>query len=149
MSKPASKDTPLPLLADRLVALTWALARKLRSEGHADSPLTLSQLAILSHLERQPGLTGAELARAEMVTPQSMNAAVGELRRLELIDAQPSSSDGRRLALSLTGAGSEALQQTRERRAAWLVAFLEQELSAEEREHLDVALAALQRAGLG
>lgn len=83
-----------------------------------------------------------------MVTPQSINVAVTELRKLGLIDAQASENDGRRLALNLTTAGQAALVQTRKRRAAWLVTFLEQEMTAQECEHLDAALRALRHAGI-
>lgn len=133
-------------LADALVSANWALSRRLRAEGSPDSSLSLTQLAILVHLDRTPGLTSAEVAREEMVTPQSINVAVTELRKLGYVSASPVEGDGRRLALALTPAGQAALEATRRRRSAWLVEFLEQDMTPDERRTLADALSALRRA---
>lgn len=147
-SDPAQPDAvDTPMLADELMTITWALARQLRLAGNQESELSLTQWAVLSHLERQPAMTSAELARAELVTPQSMNTAVHQLRELALVQTQPVQGDGRRIALTLTEAGAKALADLRERRAAWLVRFLDAELSETERADLYSALQTLRRAG--
>lgn len=143
-TSPEASD--LQQLAQDLSAVTWALARRLRAEGSTESSPSLGQLAILSHLERQPGLTGAQVAREEMVTPQSVNTALAELRGRQLIEVQPVKGDGRRLALFLTPAGQQVLEETRQRRSLWLVEFLGQ-MTPAERQQLAEALAALRRTG--
>ena len=44
--------------------------------------LTVTQFAVLTFLDEEPGLSNADLARRTFVTPQSMHAVLQELVRL-------------------------------------------------------------------
>src|SRR5580658_7667294 len=46
--------------------------------------LTVTQFAVLTGLDEEPGLSNADLARRAFVTPQSMHAVLQELERLQL-----------------------------------------------------------------
>ena len=50
-------------------------------------------------------MTTAELARAEMVKPQSMGTLLAELEQEGLVQRQPHPTDGRQILFSLTDAG--------------------------------------------
>jgi DNA-binding MarR family transcriptional regulator len=70
------------------------------------SGLTAPQYAVLSALQRQPGISNAELARRAFVTPQTMVRIVGNLEALGLVSRQAHPSHGRIRPASLTRKGS-------------------------------------------
>ena len=47
--------------------------------------LTVTQFAVLTALEEEPGLSNADLARRAFVTPQSMHAVLQELESRQLL----------------------------------------------------------------
>ena len=51
--------------------------------------LTVTQFAVLTALDEEPGLSNADLARRAFVTPQSMYAVLLELERLQLVVRTP------------------------------------------------------------
>jgi DNA-binding MarR family transcriptional regulator len=71
--------------------------------------LSTPQYAVLDALGRDPGLSGAALARACFVTPQSMNELLVRLERSGLVERASDPSHGRRLSYTLTPAGSNVL----------------------------------------
>ncbi len=68
--------------------------------------LTGPQYAVLSALEREPGISSAELARRAFVTPQTMVRIVGNLEAMGLVARHPHPSHGRILPAALTGKGT-------------------------------------------
>jgi len=60
---------------------------------------------VLSWLERQPGISSAELSRRSFVTPQTMIRIVENLVTLGLIHREPHPTHGRILVTSLTRKG--------------------------------------------
>jgi DNA-binding MarR family transcriptional regulator len=88
--------------------------------------LTAPQYAVLSALEREPGISNAELARRAFVTPQTMVRIVEHLEALGLVARHAHPSHGRIRPASLTRQG--------EKRVAGChagVAGLEQEMLAD------------------
>lgn len=77
--------------------------------------LTTAQYAALSILEEQPDLSGAALARASFVTPQTMNQIVMGLEAEGWIARHPHPEHGRILQIALTPAGRAKVQQAHER----------------------------------
>ena len=75
-------------------------------EALATKGLTTPQYAVLSALEREPGISNAELARRSFVTPQTMIRIVEHLETLQLIARQPHPTHGRVLTASLTPKGA-------------------------------------------
>jgi DNA-binding MarR family transcriptional regulator len=80
--------------------------------------LTLAQYVALAELERQPGITGASLARASLVTPQAMMVVLKSLEDQGLISRAPHTRHPNVLEVRLTDAGREALGATRKPIAA-------------------------------
>jgi DNA-binding MarR family transcriptional regulator len=72
--------------------------------------LTGAQYAVLSVLARDPGLSGAALARACNTTPQAMNGVLATLRRARLVERRPHPTHGRILQVTLTAEGERRLQ---------------------------------------
>jgi len=77
-----------------------AMETALRRHG-----LTGAQYAALSVLNREPGLSGAELARACNTTAQAMNGVLATLERERLVERRPHPTHGRILQVTLTGEG--------------------------------------------
>jgi len=81
-----------------------AMADALGSHG-----LTVTQFAVLTALDEEPGLSNADLARRAFVTPQSMHTVLQELERLQLVVRNPHPQHQRILQAALTGAGRRTL----------------------------------------
>jgi DNA-binding MarR family transcriptional regulator len=81
-------------------ALRSRMDRVLERKG-----LTTPQYSVLSWLERQPGISSAELSRRSFVTPQTMIRIVENLETLGLIRREPHPTHGRILIASLTRKG--------------------------------------------
>jgi DNA-binding MarR family transcriptional regulator len=72
--------------------------------------LSTPKYTALSVLERRPGLSSAELARASFVTPQAMHPFVLSLESDGLIQRHPDSDNKRILRITLTRRGAAALR---------------------------------------
>lgn len=72
--------------------------------------LTPPQYGVLSVLARDPGLSGADLARAFNTTPQATNPVLAALERKHLIKRLPHPTHGRILQATLTDEGQRRLQ---------------------------------------
>ena len=72
--------------------------------------LTVTQFAVLTGLDEEPGLSNADLARRTFVTPQSMHAVLQELERLEFVVRRPHPQHQRVLQAELTEAGLRTLK---------------------------------------
>jgi DNA-binding MarR family transcriptional regulator len=71
--------------------------------------LTVTQFAVLTGLDEEPGLSNADLARRAFVTPQSMHAVLQELERLQFVVRHPHPHHQRVLQAELTDAGRRTL----------------------------------------
>jgi DNA-binding MarR family transcriptional regulator len=89
----------------------------LRAKSAALKPagLTLAQYVALAELDRQPGITGATLARAALVTPQAMIVVLRSLEEQGLILRSPHPRHTNVLELHITDAGREMLDAARHR----------------------------------
>jgi DNA-binding MarR family transcriptional regulator len=128
-------------LAHELRETLGRVVRRLRAE--AGRPLT--QLAVLSRLDREGPASVSDLAAVERMRPQSMAQTVRELEEAGFVSRRPDPGDARRAFVELTAAGLAALQSTRAAREDWLSRTLERELNQRERELLARALAVLGR----
>ena len=97
--------------------------------------LSLPDYTVLSVLDREPGISGAEVARRTLVSPQAINEMITSLERREMIERSVDPGHARVLQMRLTGTGAVALGRARE-----IVAELEAEafegLSDDERQRL-------------
>jgi DNA-binding MarR family transcriptional regulator len=73
--------------------------------------LTMTQYTVLLALSREPGMSGAQLARAGGVTQQSMGSVLTGLQNKGLIDRKPSAVHAKVLIADLTPAGQDVLDK--------------------------------------
>jgi DNA-binding MarR family transcriptional regulator len=128
-----------------LMQAAGALLRRVRAEaGHEG--LSWSQAAAMGRLARTGSMTTAELARAEMVKPQSMGTLLAELEQDGLVQRQPHPTDGRQILFSLTEAGVATRRQRHTAKLEWLAAAIARLDDAEQRALVD-AIALVRRLG--
>ena len=72
--------------------------------------LTVTQFAVLTALDDEPGLSNADLARRAFVTPQSMHTVLQELERRQLVVRHTHPLHQRVLQAALTDGGRRALR---------------------------------------
>ena len=137
--------TPSETQAAELMQAMGVLLRRVRGEAGSVG-LGWSLAAVLGRLDRTGAMTTAELARAEMVKPQSMGSFLAELEQEGLVRRQPHPTDGRQILFSLTEAGVEARRQRQAAKLAWLTQAIER-CDADERRTLVDAIALIQRLG--
>lgn len=133
----------LALAAD-LRALISKMKRRFRSKLHLGN-LTMSQVAVLSHLDRNGPMGVTDLAKAEGMRPQSMGAIVAALETAGHVSGAADPADGRRTILSLTPTCLAWIAEARAARRDWLLQTIEKELTASEQDELARAVALLTR----
>jgi DNA-binding MarR family transcriptional regulator len=146
MNKKAHEDQPAraAILARELRIVFGNLKRRLREQATAGD-LTLSQIAVLSRLDREGPATVSNLAREQGVRPQSMGATVAALEAAGLVHGTPDPADGRQTLLSLTEACRELIDASRIAREDRLLVVIEAKLTPAEQDELARALRLLQR----
>jgi DNA-binding MarR family transcriptional regulator len=124
--------------------LIGQLKRRFR-EKTAIGDLTMSQVAVLSRLDRDGPATVTGLARAEAVRPQSMGATVAALETAGLVSGTPDPNDGRQTIWALTPACKEWIRVGRAAREDWLFHAIQKTLSAAEQDQLAASIGLLKR----
>lgn len=94
------------LLAQAHAAVRLALDAELAAAG-----LTTPQFLVLNLLDAYPGASGADIARAAQLTPQTVNLIVRRLERDELLERSSHETHGRVLRMELTATGKGRLRQ--------------------------------------
>jgi DNA-binding MarR family transcriptional regulator len=115
--------------------------RQVRPEGE----LTLPEVAALARLERAGPATASALARLEQISPQSMGATLAGLEARGLVARSPDPDDGRRVVLSVTGAGQQVLRDKRSARTGQLAQALSAGFTPAELAQLRAAAPLLER----
>ncbi len=131
------------IVASELRPVLLRLARELRKETE-QLGVTARQATLLWLVKRSPGLSLAELAAEEGISPPALSGHVDRLERAGLIERVRSSEDRRRVGLRLTEDGARLLRRVRARRTTWLATRL-RELAPDELAAVDAAMPALQR----
>jgi len=131
------------LVASDLRPVLLRLARELRKETE-QLGVTARQATLLWLVKRSPGLSLAELAAEEGISPPALSGHVDRLERAGLLDRVRSTEDRRRVGLELTEEGAKLLRRIRARRTTWLTERL-RELEPSELEAINAALPALRR----
>ncbi|MFD0019888.1 MarR family winged helix-turn-helix transcriptional regulator [Streptomyces sp. NPDC058382] len=120
-------------VASALLASLSMLVRRVR-QVPVEGGLTMPERTALSRLDRSGPTTSSALAREVQITAQAMGATLGALRARGLVDRHPDPQDGRRVVLTVTDAGLQALKDKRNARTELLAhaltdgAFTEAEL---------------------
>jgi DNA-binding MarR family transcriptional regulator len=139
-----SEVTVLPeALADELRPVLLRLARELRKETE-QLGVTARQATLLWLVKRSPGLSLAELAAEEGISPPALSGYVDRLERAGLLERVRSSEDRRRVGLRLTDDGVKLMRRIRARRTTWLAERLK-DLQPNELEAVADAIPALER----
>ncbi|HEY5362143.1 MAG TPA: MarR family transcriptional regulator [Streptosporangiaceae bacterium] len=106
------EDRDVDQVAGALRVSIGQLVRRMR-QARADGELSLPETSALSRLDRGGPATSAALARLEQISPQSMGATLGGLEARGLIERHADQQDGRRVVMSVTEAGQQALRDRR------------------------------------
>jgi DNA-binding MarR family transcriptional regulator len=123
---------------DLVTALTSAVSRLAREITSGQSPdLSVGGMSILAGLDARPGISPADLAAAENMTPPSITRHLKALKARELIEMAPHLQDRRRVRITVTDKGRHVLAQARQ--VAWLTVRVA-ELPEESRAVLDTAV---------
>lgn len=104
-----------------------------------EAGLTVAQYAALLALAESPGLSGAQLARRCLVTPQTMATVLATLSEKGLIDREQSSVHSLVLVARLTRSGYAVLRKA-DRLAIDVERHLADAFTAQEREDLQELL---------
>jgi DNA-binding MarR family transcriptional regulator len=130
-------------VASELRPVLLRLARELRKETE-QLGITARQATLLWLVKRSPGLSLAQLAAEEGISPPALSGHVDRLERAGLLERVRSSEDRRRVGLRLTEEGARVMRNVRARRTTWLAERL-RVLDPEELAAVDAAMPALLR----
>ncbi|HVV21815.1 MAG TPA: MarR family transcriptional regulator [Pseudonocardiaceae bacterium] len=141
--------TPSADAARTALALSTTLGRlrsRLRLEGGVfQTGLTITQLSTLQRIIDNGPMTGAALATAEHIRPQSMWELIAVLVKEGLVERQPDQGDRRKILIAATGAGEKLVADVLTSRTAWLTRTLAERLDDQERQVLVTATELLNR----
>jgi DNA-binding MarR family transcriptional regulator len=139
-----SADMDVYEVAGALRESVGLLLRRLRQE-RANGELTLPESSALTRLNRAGPATSSALAKLEQISPQSMGATLAALEARGLVERHPDPEDGRRVVLSVTGAGRQVLQDRHNARTQQLARALSAGFTPAELAQLMVAAPLLER----
>jgi DNA-binding MarR family transcriptional regulator len=130
-------------VASDLRPVLLRLARGLRRETE-QLGVTARQATLLWLVKRNPGLSLAELAAEEGISPPALSGHVDRLEGAGLLERVRSTADRRRVGLRLTDDGALLMRRIRARRTTWLAERL-RTLEPAELASVEAAIPALQR----
>jgi DNA-binding MarR family transcriptional regulator len=96
-----------------LLRQAQAAARLTMERALADLGVTTPQFVVLTMLKAYPGLSGADLARVALLTPQTVGVIIRNLERDGAIRKTPHPVHGRVLQWTLTKRGAALLDKCR------------------------------------
>ena len=120
------------------------LLRRLR-QVRPDDEITVPESSALARLDRTGPATPGALAKVEQISPQSMGATIASLEARGLVERHADPADGRRVVLSVTGAGLELLRNKRGARTEQMAQALSAGFTAAELRQLAAAAPLLER----
>lgn len=95
-------------LADNLLwhlKQAWYFSLTAVNDAVSQHGVSTAQIGILRQLANEPGLSGAQLARRLLITPQGVQLALKELERRGLVERKQDPQHARILQAYLTGQG--------------------------------------------
>lgn len=117
MDKPITNDTRK--MAHDLHLIVGRLVRRLRA-AIPDDEIPLSQLLLLSRIEREGPTTATALADVEHVRIQSIAATIAHLERQGFVERSRDATDRRRWLISITPRGANLMGSVGHTRELWL-----------------------------
>ena len=138
------EDLNITEIAGALRESIGLLLRRLRRSG-VEGELTLPESSALTRLHRGGPATSSALAMLEQISPQSMGTTLAALEARGLVERHPDPADGRRVVLSVTGAGRQVIQDKRNARTQQLARALSASFTPAELRQLRAAAPLLGR----
>jgi DNA-binding MarR family transcriptional regulator len=145
MTDAASPMSESAVRAARQLRIMVGRLRRRLHEAYDSRELSMSQVSVLSRLEKDGPASVTELAEAERVRQQSVGAILAVLADRGLIERHPDPNDGRRTLVSLTAAGRESVGDKRAAGEEWLARIMQDRFTETERQQLISAVALLER----
>lgn len=106
-----------PAGRERLYHLLQTAAHRLKTRADRDSQgvagVSAAQAAVMFVIQREGGATQRRVAEQLKLNESAVTAMVGRLMDAGLVDRAPSATDGRAWTVSLTPAGTAALETFR------------------------------------
>ncbi|WP_406142255.1 MarR family winged helix-turn-helix transcriptional regulator [Streptomyces sp. NBC_01089] len=115
MNEDLDSDLDPDAVASTLLASLSVLVRRVR-QVPIKGGLGMPERSALSLLNRTGPTTSSALAREAQITAQAMGETLSTLRARGLVERRPDPDDGRRVVLTVTDAGLQALQDKRNAR---------------------------------
>ncbi len=140
------QDLDVNTVASALKVSISLFVRRLR-QSSAQAELSLPEISALSRLQRAGSATTSDLARVDQITPQAMGATLAALEERGLVERRPDPSDGRRVTMSVTKAGQQALRNERSAQTEQLAKALAGGFTRAEVETLRAAAPLIERLG--
>lgn len=131
-------------LAGQLKVAIGRIARRLR-QAHEVGELTLSEVSVLSRLDRESPLPPGQLAESERVRPQAMAVTLATLERRGMVERMPDPADRRRVFVVPTEAGRAVVRDRRSATIQRLACALGEEFTDAERRRLLAVVPLLDR----
>ncbi|KUI28983.1 MarR family winged helix-turn-helix transcriptional regulator [Mycobacterium sp. GA-2829] len=97
-----------PELTDNILWLlkqAWYFSLTTVNEAVSEHGVSTAQIGVLRQLSNEPGLSGAELARRLLITPQGVQLAVKALEERGFVERRPDPQHARILKAYLTAEG--------------------------------------------
>jgi len=120
------------------------LVRRLR-QGYVVGELTLPERSVLSRLDREGPATPGCLADLERVKPQAMGVTLAGLVERGLVERRKDDSDGRKVLMSVTGAGVQLLTDRRSETTRKMATALAEKFTVAEQRDLVAAIPLIER----
>ena len=139
-----NEDLYITEIAGALRESIGLLLRRLR-QVRVEGELTLPESSALTRLHRGGPATSSALAKLEQISPQSMGTTLAALETRGLVERHPDPADGRRVVLSVTGAGRQVIQDKRNARTQQLATALSASFTRAELRQLRAAAPLLDR----
>ena len=123
MAEADEANPPLDVIATDLALAVSQLRRRLRAATGADG-INLSEMEVLTRLDKNGWMSTAELARAASMTGQSMGMHIMSLERRGLLKRRPHATDGRQIQFALTELGHAERAKRSTAKREWLAAAI-------------------------
>jgi DNA-binding MarR family transcriptional regulator len=131
-------------LAAELPLVVGRISRRMR-QAHAVGNVTLSEMSVLSRLDREGPDSPSSLAESERVRPQAMAATLAALEERGLVSRRQHPGDGRRVVMAVTDAGRTLVTDRRSDSVQRIAAVLDTEFTPAERHAILAVLPLMDR----
>ena len=130
-------------MAGDLRVVISRLVKIIRCEVKQDQLLSLTERSTLSLVYQHTAMLPSELASLEKVTNQSMSQIINKLSRLGYVNKTSSTTDRRKVIVSITTTGKKFIDKKREDSQEWLAKSIREKTTQREKEILSKAITVL------